>query len=83
MIFACRLIVPLIAVVLAWSAAGAVTHTIDGTLPDGGDCPLFGDWDAAEHACRIENDVYPPALRRFFHHINHRMVLYVYRRYIA
>jgi len=33
----------------------AVTHNIDGTLPDGGDCPLFGSWDAATQTCRIDN----------------------------
>ena len=55
MTIVCRLSIALIVTVLAWSASVAVTHNIDGTLPDGGDCPLFGDWDAATHTCRIDN----------------------------
>ena len=55
MTFFCRPGIPWIATVLVCSASMAVTHNIDGTLPDGGDCPLFGSWDALTLTCRIDN----------------------------
>ena len=41
------------AALLACTSNLAVTHVIDGTLPDGGDCPLFGEWNAAAQSCRV------------------------------
>ena len=45
----------LLAILIANSLSVAVTHRIDGTLPDGGDCPAFGSWNAVTNTCRIES----------------------------
>ncbi|MCP3981792.1 MAG: hypothetical protein GY716_21020 [bacterium] len=47
----------LIAIFLAGCVAQAATHRIDGTLPDGGDCPAFGTWNAATSTCRIDDAI--------------------------
>jgi hypothetical protein len=40
---------------LSWTAGAAVTHTVDGTLPNGGDCPLFGTWIPSTSTCVIDD----------------------------
>jgi hypothetical protein len=50
-----RSVVTWIGIALVSGTSMAVTHNIDGTLPDGGDCSSFGVWNDSTHTCRIEN----------------------------
>ena len=53
---------PAAVVLLAVGSVWGITYEIDGTLPDGGDCPSFGVWDEARKSCVVQS-VRPVTMR--------------------